>query len=136
MTKEEALSAVVEAKLSRHQCNVIRSKDYERFPSYKKIQVVKVDCYPVSEDIFLTETCAEIKLQSLLNLTAKRLLIVQRDVLNAKFFDKEEIEHLSLITKWGFDGSSGHSSYKQKYVGTNADDYHIHGPPQISLWKL
>jgi hypothetical protein len=31
----------VEAELTEHQYNIIRKKDKERFPSYKKIQLAK-----------------------------------------------------------------------------------------------
>ncbi|KAJ8936203.1 hypothetical protein NQ314_012452 [Rhamnusium bicolor] len=42
----EALSIFIDAALIREQYNKIRRKDLSRFPSYKKIQLAKKECYP------------------------------------------------------------------------------------------
>lgn len=36
--------------------------------------------------------------------------------------DNEELSKMTLYTKWGFDGSSGHSAYKQAFHDNNASD--------------
>lgn len=46
LSPEEALSMFVEAELTKHQYNIIRNKDKERFPSYKKIQLAKKKMLP------------------------------------------------------------------------------------------
>ena len=56
MSHEDALSVLVEAKLSRYQYDVLRKIVPERFPSYKKVQAAKKSCYPI--DTHLTETYA------------------------------------------------------------------------------
>ena len=51
MSCEDALALLVDAKLSRHQYNLIRKSDPERFPSYTLLQLEKMKCYPNSESI-------------------------------------------------------------------------------------
>ncbi|CAH1113554.1 unnamed protein product [Psylliodes chrysocephalus] len=81
LSRERALSVLVEAKLTRHQYEVVRSEDKRRFPSYKNIQNAKKHCYPDREAITITETNAEVKLQELLVHTVRR--VVQIDVLQS-----------------------------------------------------
>lgn len=122
LSPEEALSMFVEAKLTRKQYNVIRSYDKKRFPSYKIIQQAKKDCYPCKEDITVTDTLVNISLQSLVDHTVSRLIEVQRDV----FENINDLSNLNILFKWGFDGSSGHSQYKQKFLcDSNASDASI-----------
>lgn len=118
LSGEDALALLVDAKLSRHQYDLIRQTAPEKFPSYKKVQTAKKNCYP--ENIIVTSTSAEVNLQALLNHTVKRLLMVQQCVVES--LKDEELDNLFLYTKWGFDGSSGHSSYKQAFHGIEACD--------------
>ena len=55
---------------------------------------------------------AEVKLQSLLYNTATR--IAQLQVAELKTIDDAPNSSLTLIGKWGYDGSSGYSEYKQR----------------------
>ena len=116
MSLEDALSVLVEAKLSRYHYDVLRKIVPERFPSYKKVQAAKKLCYPI--DIYVTETYALVSLQSLLNHTIQRLLLAVEPVIRT--LQNEELNQLQLISKWGFDGSSGHSSYKQAFCDSKA----------------
>ncbi|XP_055903188.1 uncharacterized protein LOC129939232 [Eupeodes corollae] len=120
MSGEEALSVMVEAKLTRHQYNIIRAKDPERFPSYKVVQNAKKMCYPKKEEMHVTDSSAEVTLQALMDHTVDRLVLAQKEVILT--LNEEQLRNLCLICKWGFDGSSGHSSYKQNFVGMEADD--------------
>lgn len=120
MSGEEALSVLVEAKLTRHQYNIIRSKNPEKFPSYKTVQATKINCYPNKKDITITAFAAEVTLQALLDHTVERLMVLQKEVISGLQTDK--LVNLCLVSKWGFDGSSGHTSYKQRVIGCNADD--------------
>lgn len=115
MSGADALSILVEAKLSRYQYGIIRSSAPEKFPSYKTVQAAKKFCYP--ENIVVSETTALVALQSMLNHTAKRLLLTIDSVIQTL-----EQDHVTLYTKWGFDGSSGHSSYKQAYYDSECSD--------------
>ncbi|CAH1108234.1 unnamed protein product [Psylliodes chrysocephalus] len=60
----------------------------------------------------ISPVIAEIKLQDLLDHTASRILLVQEDVFDQISLDNISQE-LNLILKWGCDGSTGHSQYKQ-----------------------
>lgn len=51
----------------------------------------------------------EIKLQALLDHTVKRIFDTIDNNLEINSYE------LTLLTKWGCDGSSGYSEYKQKY---------------------
>lgn len=59
---------------------------------------------------------AEIQLQAVFNKTAERLICAQHKVLKYVTLGSS----FSLISKWGCDGSSSHSTYKQKF--TNSED--------------
>ena len=91
----------------KHQCMLMRSflnfaVSYNILPSYEKILKFKTLRYP--ENITVEEAYAEVELQSLVDNTALSILQPQ----------KVSIENDLLIGKWGFDGSTGHSEYKQK----------------------
>jgi len=120
MSAEDALAVLVDAKLSRHQYNIIRMSSPEKFPSYKIVQAAKKYCYPKREYIKVTSTCAEVTLQALLDHTVERLLLTLEPVIES--LKDEELKKMCLFSKWGFDGSSGHSSYKQAFHGPEASD--------------
>jgi len=83
LSREDALAVLVDAKLSRHQYNVIRMSAPDKFPSYKVIQESKKNCYPKPENIKVTSTYAEVPLQALLDHTVERLILVQKPVINS-----------------------------------------------------
>ncbi|XP_043478801.1 uncharacterized protein LOC122509098 [Leptopilina heterotoma] len=125
MTGDEALVDIVGAKLTKQNYLDIRSslrrKNFNAYPSYRKIVEAKARCYP--QDITVSEISAEVKLQSLLNHTCDRILMVQTDVINS--LDVEVVKNLRLICKWGCDGSSGQSEYKQKFTSDDSSDSHM-----------
>lgn len=47
---------LIEAKLTKHQYNIVRKQASEKFPSYKQVQVAKKLCYPDQEFIKVTES--------------------------------------------------------------------------------
>lgn len=121
---DKALSLYIELKFSRNKYQQLRNaclrKRSKLFPSYKEIILKsKKNCYPKSE-IILTETSAEIKLQPLLDHTTSRILLTQLDVI--KCLTDQQLENLFLICKWGCDGSSGQSRYKQKFSDESKTD--------------
>ncbi|XP_060800854.1 uncharacterized protein LOC132903670 [Amyelois transitella] len=120
VSAEDALSDMIEAKLSREAYNVIRRRAPEKFPSYKLVQAAKKLCYP--HDITVTETSASVKLQSLLDHTSMRLCQTLIPVINTLNDDLDRCNEICLVSKWGFDGSSGHSSYKQAFQDSAATD--------------
>lgn len=122
---DEALNFIVEANLSKHQYTLIRLKAKEKnadiFPSYDKILEAKKKCYPPETDIFIKDKSATVKVQSLLNHTSERIMISQRSLFTP---NNRDLPHsLVLISKWGADGSTGHSEYKQFIEGIDSSIY-------------
>lgn len=118
LSADDALAVLIDAKLSREQYDIIRKSAPEKFPAYKTVQAAKKLCYP--KDITVTETSASVKLQALLDHTTERLCLTLESVI--EHLQTEELNHLCLLSKWGFDGSSGHSSYKQAFYDLEASD--------------
>lgn len=121
-TPEEALAMFISNDLTVQTYKNIQQESKERgfclYPCYEKLLQVKVQCYPSVESFTLTDTYAEVKLQSLLDHTATRIC---RDILG-EVFSRQNVEEdgCTMICKWGCDGSSGHSLYKQSFK--NHDD--------------
>lgn len=63
--------------------------------------------------LYCSETSAEIKLQALLDYTFKRIFKTIENNLEIN------CNELTLLIKWGCDGSSWYSEYKQKYQESN-----------------
>lgn len=109
-SKDEALSIFIELNLNKAQYDNMRNclitKNCLLFPSYKSIREAKRMCYPPETSVEITNIKAQIKLQDLLDHTSARLLKIN-DVY------KVGSTHLMLYSKWGCDGSSGQSEYKQ-----------------------
>ncbi|XP_046589480.1 uncharacterized protein LOC124293267 [Neodiprion lecontei] len=114
---DAALSLMIEYHMSKHMYQGIRSGalalNSKIYPSYKCVLQAKKKCYSPKDDITITESRAEVKLQALLDHTANRILSVQEDVLTCLSSDK--ISEMNLICKWGCDWTSGQSTFKQKF---------------------
>ena len=90
------------------------------YPSYDRVRDAKLACLPHPDDETITASRGEVRLQALLDLTAGRLLLLQRDVLET--LTEPDAAGLVLLCKWGMDGSSDHSRYKQQGL---AEDSHM-----------
>lgn len=125
MSADDALSDVVEGKLSKYQYMLIRNSMKKHnaliYPAYEKILEAKVRCYP--SNIQITETRAEVSVQALLNHTSERILHVQNDTI--KTLCPEILKNARLILTWWCDGSSGHSEYKQKFTDESSSDANV-----------
>ena len=81
----EVISLLIEAQLSKQQYNTIRlqskTKGCNIYPSYNIARATKERCYP--DSIIVTEDECEVKLQKLLDHTAKRLLLAQQEAVTA-----------------------------------------------------
>ena len=121
-TVDEALALLVDLDLTTAQYHSMRMSAVERgcqlYPAYKKVAKAKAVCLPSQEAISVLPDQAQVDLQSLLDHTAARLLQLQKPVLEG-LTDAPPIP-LTLYCKWGMDGSSGHSQYKQ--AGVRHDD--------------
>ena len=64
--------------------------------------------YPLRVEI--TDRSAEVSLQSLVDHTVRRIVELQKEC----FVNINE-DPITAIYKWGCDGSSGHSTYRQRF---------------------
>lgn len=119
LTPTQALSLIIEAQLSKKKYNLIRNYAKDVFPSYKTVKKEKASSYPKS--ITCIESQAEVPLQSLLDHTASRLLCVQKEVMISLNPENKFI----LDVKWGFDGSSSHTQYMQKFASEKTHDKYM-----------
>lgn len=91
-------------RLSQRRYNELRKISCQNgtspYPSYKHVLSAKEDCYVKIDDIIVTETYAQVKLQALLDLTCARIIKAHNIEIN-------EMKNFTLLSKWGFDGASG-----------------------------
>lgn len=83
-------------------------------PSYHKLLEAKKKCYP--HDLEISERGARVKLQALLDLTVQKILQITGTQIDSS------TEGLKLISKWGFDGASSQSTYKQRTENVDFSD--------------
>lgn len=124
LTSDEALAYYIDSKSTSHAYKQTRKwsmmAGHQVFPSFHSLCRAKKACRPAEEHVTITETRAEIKLQAILDKTAQRLIAAQREVIAACSSRGSSGTSFTLVSKWGCDGSSGHSTYKQKFI--NSDD--------------
>jgi len=112
---EKALALFYDLDLSVRQYNLLRSivnsTSEDFFPSYYSLKTYADSLLP--SPITVSDICAEVPLQPLLNKTAEGI---------ANFCDINQNLKATLECKWGFDGSSGHSAYKQSFVDESSTD--------------
>lgn len=129
LAPETALALISSIGLSRDNYqtmrNVAKAHHADIFPSYRKVLEAKKECYPTNIEI--TETTAQQPLQDLLDHTAKR--IVSIDSIKQTICGTVEPNanndlavDLKLTCKWGFDGATGQSQYKQRFESDSAED--------------
>lgn len=122
---DEALALVIDTKLTKSQYTLIRlqakNKNANLYPSYNNVREAKSRCYPEKNCIFVSEISAEVKLQGLLDHTIRRIC----QSINELNLSLLENQNLILISKWGFDGTSGKSQYKQKFSNSDCTDSDI-----------
>lgn len=120
-TAEKALGLLLSLKLTKWQYitlreSAIREVASDIYPSYYKVQHAKLQCYPPKESITVSDSSAKITLQGLLDITVRRIL--------ESFSNNVKDKQLTLVSKWGFDGASNQSRYKQK-MDSEQDDSSI-----------
>ncbi|KAK9675248.1 hypothetical protein QE152_g40502 [Popillia japonica] len=164
LSSDEALAYYVDSKSTSHSYKTtrkwMRKTGHLVLPSYYALQKSKLACIPNKQFLSVTDiraeidlqailnlTCipnkqflsvtdirAEIDLQAILNLTPVRLVTVQSEVLKSL----SPITEYTLTSKWGCDGSSGHSRFKQKFAYEDSDDEYlfVYSFVPIKLYKL
>lgn len=108
---------MVDLKLSLHQYELFHSQAKQRnadiYPPYYKVFEAKKECYPSSDSTTISEMGANIALQSLLNHTVERLV----KSCDQNIIEEVAEQELEATYKWGLDGASGQSLYKQVFQG-------------------
>lgn len=84
------------------------------------LQKVKKECYPEIHRV--TETCAEVQVQKLMDHTTNRLMSHLGEIVEQ--LSEEEISSLTVISKWGCDGSQ-QMQYKMKFENEPDTDANI-----------
>lgn len=126
LTADEALQYLLDGGLSKDDYLnlrlLVKSRETDIFPAYEHISTAKVKCQPSEQDMTFTDTMAEVSVQSLLNHIAQRIVEYQIDVI-VQYLNENHINEVEmvLICSWGFDGSTGHSAYKQKFGTGSAE---------------
>lgn len=145
LSSDEALAYYIDCKSTTHSYKKTRKwsmiAGHNVFPSYYSLVKSKQACYPAEGHIYITETRAEISLQALLNKTVERLVLAQNEVISSVLPTSSSF---TLVSKWGCDGSSGHSAYKQRFENTEDTDeflfvfsfvpLRLHDGPKI-IWQ-
>lgn len=135
-TPQEALAYLLENNFTKTQYINTRIGAKERncdiYPSYENILQAKKECRP--NGIQISETTASVPLADLLNHTISRIILLQENVLINLFeFLNCTNMRATMICSYGFDGSSGHSNYKQKFSNSSCDDSSIFATTVIPL---
>ncbi|XP_076674657.1 LOW QUALITY PROTEIN: uncharacterized protein LOC143372392 [Andrena cerasifolii] len=119
MPAEEAFGMIMFEGLSRATYRNLRKRalkhGHNLYPSEYALSKVRKETYP-EDGIHINEEVCEITLQSLLNHTAKRIILSK---------DYKGNTSCTLTVKYGFDGSSGHSGWKQKGLSEEETDEYI-----------
>lgn len=119
---QQALALYLDLSLTERKYNILRSTvntlHKDCFPRVAIIREYRNQLLPRS--INITECSAEVNLQELLNFTVQSILKTLQDSSNLS-----EVALLELVCKYGFDGSSGHSTYKQKFKNPEMTDEYL-----------
>lgn len=116
----DALSMFTEAGLTKAQYERVRETNKSFFPCYSVLQNAKKECYPEVHRV--TETCAEVRVQKLMDHTANRLILHLGEVV--EHLSDVEKQSLTLISKWGCDGSQ-QTQYKMRFENEADSDSNI-----------
>ena len=116
MCADAALALMLDLDLSVDKYHHLRAVSlqygHSMYPSYHQVLSAKKKTYPNLEAI--SENEVRVNLQSLLDLTTERFL----NIYNSS--DLACFDSLEFVFKYGMDGASGYSKYKQK--SDNIDD--------------
>lgn len=120
----EALALIYDTGMSKGGYQQIRNrfkaKGIENIPPYTAVCAARNSCYPHYDFLSFSESKAKVQLQSLLDHTVDRILLLKQD--NIAEMTDVELEHMNFFCKWGFDGTSDQSIYKMKFNDPNISD--------------
>ena len=121
----EALALLLDLNLTKDLYQHLRNqkKRLKYTLSTSAVLAAKKFCYPPDDTLNFTESKAEVQLQTLLDHTAQRVLLMNQD--NITYKSDSEILNMTLICKWGFDGTSGQSIYKMTFEDPDISDANL-----------
>lgn len=135
LSPQDALAFLLDNKFTKQQYLAIRqctkNRNCDIYPAYEYIRQAKLECRPF--DIFVSEGLAKVPLQNLLYHTTRRILLVQEDVLRSYLQADKQDTNFTLIASYGFDGSSGFTQYKQKFLDESLTDTSMFATTLIPL---
>ncbi|CAL4215339.1 unnamed protein product [Meganyctiphanes norvegica] len=122
-TPNEIVNWVIDSGITKNCYTEVRlsckAKDAHIFPHYNHVANAKIACYP--KTIKVNQIVAEILLQSLLNHTAERCVLLNKEEI-AKMKPVRGRLKLNLVLKWGYDSSSGTSEWRQRFLSDSMRD--------------
>ncbi|GBO99794.1 hypothetical protein EVAR_69254_1 [Eumeta japonica] len=123
-TNEEALGLILNMGLTRNEYNILRTavigKGYDIFPSSKSIRQMKSEIVqPIQQPLEVSLKGAKVSVSELLENTASRII----STFSESDIEKCKDHELILMFKWGCDGTSGFSEYKQQSGSSSGIDY-------------
>lgn len=129
VSPSEALALLLDQGLTKEQYFAIgaqskKKKQCDIYPLYQTVATENKLCHP--DNFTVSEIKAEVSLQSLVAHTASRLVHLHVDVVQ-RIMEDQPTDFLAaeLILNYGFNGSSGQSSYNQKCMVGQALDLNL-----------
>lgn len=117
-TADKALAYLLDNNFTKQQYLYTRYESKIRnvdiYPLCKDQAASKIKCRPNCVEI--SEENTMVSLQALLPHTAKRIVMMQKEVLESLMTNNNNLMEADLIVSYGFDGSSGYSNYKRRSV--------------------
>eukprot|EP00733_Pompholyxophrys_punicea_P001240 Pompholyxophrys_punicea_v1_NODE_571_length_1672_cov_15.557823.p1 type:complete len:423 gc:universal NODE_571_length_1672_cov_15.557823:1356-88(-) len=115
MSAVDGLVFLVDCDLTKGQyqkiINNAKSNGLDFYPPYNDVGAAKKETYP--EATIINEISAYTPLQQMIDKSVKRFYLGLRDVFDALI--SRNIFQLTFIWKWGFDGATGQSAFKQSW---------------------
>lgn len=120
LSLQQTLALYLDLDLSERKYGVLRtvvnSIHKNTFPSLYRLNLFKKTFFP--EFATVSETVVEVNILDMLNKTLSSIA----ELVSADCIENVKSTNLSLVCKWGMDGSSGHSTYKQTFSDESATD--------------
>lgn len=137
LTLDKTVAALVTHNLTRNVYESLRrlalEHNHDLFPPYYKMLKAKQEAYP--GDLSFSDRTCEVPLQNLLDHTCQRIIKALNPSKSAINSDAPTsgVQTYTLYCKWGFDGSSGYSAYKQAWQEDGISDQSIFATSLVPL---
>lgn len=126
-TPDDALALFLDGNYTKHSYKLMqagaKSRNANIYPTYDTLCIAKKKCYP--NGVQFTNYSAQVPLQHMVDHIVIRIVEAHSSRFEFNFSEQSE-QNLTAIYKWGCDGSSGHSTYRQDVECDNnnlSDEY-------------